>query len=209
MALMVSAPDPWWSAEHRTDVERRDERHGWALVDAAQAGDSVAFGAIYREHFPAVLAVLVARTHDRFRAEEFANETFLRAFRQIGTLTYQGRSIRAWLMTIAKNLLRDEVRSARYRHEVLAMVPHEYPSEDLDPQSIVCSQVLLTQVIQAMRVLTADQRWCIALRFFDGFSAVETAELMGRTPEAVRALQLRAVRRLSIELLPYLHEECA
>lgn len=184
-------------------------RHGWDLVDAAQAGDLEAFGVIYRAHFPAVFGLLMQSTQDAYRAEELASETFLRALRQIKTLSYQGKPIRAWLMTIAKNLARDDRKSGRTRFEVVGAVYRERALVDLDPAVIACSRAVAAELSRSMRELTADQRRCLVLRFIEGMSVAETAKLMGRKPVAVRALQLRATRKLALAVPPSLARDCA
>ena len=56
--------------------------------------------------------------NDRGLAEDFTSETFLRALRRIGSITYQGRDIGAWFVTIARNIIFDHSKSARNRLEV-------------------------------------------------------------------------------------------
>ena len=46
------------------------------------------------------------------------NGTFVRALRRIDSLSFQGRDVGAWLVTIARNIVRDHVKSSRYRLEV-------------------------------------------------------------------------------------------
>ena len=54
----------------------------------------------------------------------------------------------------------------------------------------------------AVRQLGDEQRECVLLRFIQGFSVVETAEVMGKTDGAIKALQYRAVRKLADLLAP-------
>lgn len=169
----------------------------WDLVDDAQAGDVEAFGALYRAHFDEILGLLTVRTRDWSRAEELASETFLRAFRQIRTLTYRGSAVRAWLMTIAKNLALDDLKSARRRREVLGIVPDDPAADGLDPAAIACARTTAAQLWGALTSLTPDQRACVRYRYLDELTVCETADRMGRSAEAVRALQLRALRRLA------------
>ena len=52
-------------------------------------------------------------------------------------------------------------------------------------------------LLDAVRRLSAEQQEAIVLRFFQGLSLSETAEVMGRGDDAVRSLQLRALRSLA------------
>jgi RNA polymerase sigma-70 factor (ECF subfamily) len=92
--------------------------HGtWALVNAAQAGDMAAYGELFELYFDMVFRFVLFRTGDRALAEDLTSETFVRALRRISSVSYQGRDIGAWFVTIARNLIFDHVKSSRYRLE--------------------------------------------------------------------------------------------
>ena len=56
-------------------------------------------------------------------------------------------------------------------------------------------------LLEAVKRLNAEQQECIALRFLQGMSVAETAQIMGKNEGAIKALQYRAVKSLS-RLLP-------
>src|SRR5699024_3674402 len=91
----------------------------WNLVHAAQAGDSAAFGQLYDRYVDTVFRYVLFRMSDRDLAEDVTSETFLRALRRISTVSYQGRDVGAWFITIARNLVFDHVKSSRFRCEVV------------------------------------------------------------------------------------------
>jgi len=68
----------------------------WALVHAAQQGDSGAFGQLYDRYVDMVFRFVLFRVHDRTMAEDLTSETFLRALRRITTVSYQGKDVGAW-----------------------------------------------------------------------------------------------------------------
>jgi len=174
----------------------------WELVERARAGDDRAFSVLYQRHFDAVFGYVLVRTRDRALAEEFTSETFLRAFRRIDSITYHGTSFRAWVMTIARNLILDEFKSARRRHEVFLPEGFDEPSDVADPAGKVCERAAAEELRRGLAELTEDQRRCLTLRFFEHLPVVEVARLMQRTEGSVRALQNRAVRRLGAFLSP-------
>ena len=90
----------------------------WALVRQAQDGDAEAFGRLYDHYVTMVHRYLLHRVGDRAQAEDFTSETFVRALRRIDSLSFQGRDVGAWLVTIARNIVRDHVKSSRFRLEV-------------------------------------------------------------------------------------------
>ena len=89
----------------------------WSLVRSAQAGDMTAFSELFDRYYDVVFRYVLFRMNDRTLAEDITQETFLRALRRIASVTYQGRDIGAWFVTIARNLIFDHVKSSRYRLE--------------------------------------------------------------------------------------------
>ncbi len=187
------------------DIPEQPSEHdgdGWALVRAVQAGDTEAFGRLYDRYHEVVFRFVLFRVSDRGLAEDVTHETFLRAFRRIGSVSYQGRDIGAWFITIARNLVLDHVKSSRYRLEVsTAEVTDAGSGYTAGPEQEVVTGATHQELLRCVARLNPDQQECIALRFLQGLSVSETARLMGRNEGAIKALQHRAVRRLA-QLLP-------
>lgn len=181
----------------------------WSLVSKAQKGDQDAFGQLYDQYVDTVYRYVFFRVGDRELAEDVTSETFLRALRRIESVSYQGRDVGAWFVTIARNLILDHVKSSRHRREVVTgeiadagAVP--FFSEhrgDHGPESSLLASSQRELLLVAITELGSDQRECIVLRFLQGLSVSETATIMQRNEGAVKALQHRAVRRLA-KLLP-------
>jgi RNA polymerase sigma-70 factor, ECF subfamily len=178
---------------------------GWALVRASQAGDTDAFGQLFDRYHDVVFRFVLYRLGDRPAAEDLTQETFVRAFRRIASVSYQGRDIGAWFVTIARNLVLDHVKSSRYRLESatpeIADVAPAASSARPGPEAEVIAGATHAELLKCVARLGEDQQECIALRFLQGLSVAETAAVMGRNEGAVKALQHRAVRRLA-QLLP-------
>ncbi|HZG92974.1 MAG TPA: sigma-70 family RNA polymerase sigma factor [Pseudonocardia sp.] len=173
----------------------------WALVKAAQGGDMAAFGLLFDRYFDMVFRFVLVRTNDRGLAEDIASETFVRALRRISSVTYQGRDIGAWFVTIARNLIFDHVKSSRYRLEQTTSEIVDLSPTTHGPEQQVLDGATSDELLRCVRKLNPDQQECITLRFLQGLSVAETAALMDRNEGAVKALQHRAVRRLA-QLLP-------
>jgi len=177
----------------------------WALVERAQAGDAYAFGLIWDRYMDTVFRFAYFRVGNRQLAEDITSDTFLRAFKRIGSFAWQGRDLGAWLVTIARNLVADHFKSGRYRLEVTVGDMLDADKEDHGPESRPESAVLdhITNValLTAIKELNPEQQECIVLRFLQGFSVTETAQTMGKNEGAIKALQYRAVRALA-RLLP-------
>jgi RNA polymerase sigma-70 factor, ECF subfamily len=173
----------------------------WELVTAAQQGDQNAFGQLYDRYVDVVFRFVLFRVGDRPLAEDLTSETFLRALRRISSVSYQGRDVGAWFVTIARNLVLDHVKSSRYRLEMTTADILDSSADDRGPEHKVVEEATATELMRCVAQLGHDQQECIMLRFIQGLSVSETAAVMGRNEGAVKALQHRAVRRLA-QLLP-------
>jgi RNA polymerase sigma-70 factor (ECF subfamily) len=173
----------------------------WALVRQAQDGDAEAFGRLYDHYVTVVHRYVLHRVGDRALAEDFTSETFVRALRRIDSLSFQGRDVGAWLVTIARNIIRDHVKSSRFRLEVTTADLRDADRVTEGPEDAVVQQLTNEQVLACIRRLGGEQQECISLRFLQGLSVSETAAVMGKKEGAIKALQHRAVRRLAA-LLP-------
>jgi RNA polymerase sigma-70 factor, ECF subfamily len=176
------------------------DRETWALVRAAQGGDAEAFGRLYDRYVGLVYRYAYHRLGDRPQAEDVTSETFLRALRRIGTLQYQGRDIGAWFVTIARNLVLDHRKSGRARLEIATAELPEYDAGDR-PEAAVLTRIANASLLACVRQLNPEQQECVVLRFLNGMSVAETAEIMDKNEGAIKALQHRAIRRLAT-LLP-------
>ena len=173
----------------------------WDLVRRAQEGDADAFGEIYDHYVGMVHRYVYHRVGDRATAEDVTSETFVRALRRIDSLSFQGRDVGAWLITIARNIVFDHVKSSRYRLEVTTADMRDADTWTDGPEDAVVQQLTNETLVECMRKLGPEQQECLALRFLHGLSVAETAEVMGKRDGAIKALQHRAVRRLA-GLLP-------
>jgi RNA polymerase sigma-70 factor (ECF subfamily) len=173
----------------------------WALVRRAQEGDAEAFGQLYDHYVTLVHRYAYHRVGDRATAEDITSETFLRALRRIDSLSFQGRDVGAWLVTIARNIIFDHVKSSRYRLEVSTADMRDADRSTDGPEDAVVAMLTNQQVLACVQQLNPEQQECIVLRFLHGLSVSETAEIMGKKDGAIKALQHRAVRRLAA-LLP-------
>ncbi|WP_443217770.1 sigma-70 family RNA polymerase sigma factor [Saccharothrix sp. CCNWYY140] len=182
-------------------VETDPAGEPWELVRAAQAGDTDAFGLLYDRYVDVVYRYVLFRVGDRTLAEDVTSETFLRALRSIGSISYQGRDVGAWFVTIARNIVFDHVKSSRYRLEVTTADPDDNREVASGPEQEVLTDAANAELLRCVAQLGDDQRECITLRFIQGLSVAETAAKMGRNEGAIKALQHRAVRRLA-QLLP-------
>lgn len=180
--------------KRRPEMENETD---WALITLAQTGSKAAFAELYSRHVGSVLAFVRSRVRSFHLAEDFTAETFLKALRCIDSVTYEGTGVRAWLITIAKHLVLDHVKSSRYR---LEMTTHEMPdmgdSRDT-PEQLIISADTTSRLLRHVGQLPQDQQRCIEMRFLREMPRAGVAVEMSRSDLAVRALQHRAIKKLA------------
>ncbi len=108
--------------------------------------------------------------------------------------SFRGGSFRAWLFAIAHNAITDAYRR-RGAEPPRQGDAFEVADPAPPPEQIVLLADERRRLSRALRLLPPDQRNVIERRL-SGIPSVEVAEILGRSPQAIRALQLRATRRL-------------
>lgn len=169
------------------------------LIAAAQAGCVQSFARLYDRYLNTVYAYVLHRVGNRPTAEDLTADVFMRALRCIGTFRQRGVDFGAWLLTIARNRVHDHFKSASFRLEASFDEVCETPSSDGagDPETALLSREVAQQVRTALGQLKDEQAEVLNLRFIQHLDVPETAEAMGKTSGAIRALQYRALRSLA------------
>jgi len=168
-----------------------------ALVDLARSGDTEAFGQLYDHYVTGIYRLTYYRLGSKQLAEDITAETFVRALRSISTFTWQGKDFGAWLTTIARNLITDHYKSSRQRLELVVDAVPERTDAGPGPEAEVLANLSSADLMRAVQALPAEQRDCILMRFMEGLSIAETAQVLERSEGAIKQLQLRAVRNLA------------
>lgn len=146
--------------------------------------------AAYREHRRALYRYLYWLTGDPSRAEDVAQETFLRFVESRGAK----RDAHAWLFTVATRIVRDEARRTRRRRELESaheLVPPGPPLPDEEWER----RRRIRRVRRALERLRPRDRQVLLLRE-KGFSHEEIAEAVGVAPASVGKLAARALDKL-------------
>lgn len=174
------------------------------MVERYQAGDRDAFAEIYRCYYSTVYGFLLYRYPNRSVAEDLTQETFIRAIGGLTRWQWQGSDVGAFLVTIARRLIADHLRSAYERREtpvadIFATAPTWASADDpvgavLDREKAALHSWVLAE---SLPHLTEEQRTCLLLRYVEENSIDRTAEILGSNSNAVKALTYRATHRLA------------
>lgn len=163
------------------------------LIEHAVRRDPKAFGELYELYFDKIYNYLYFKTMHRNEAEDLTALVFLKAWEAIGNFKWQGYPFSTWLYRIAHNQLIDHYRTRRV---ALPLDAAEFRESDDDPFDQVERASSLAQIRGALKNLTDEQQRVVTLRYFEGYSICEIAAMMDKAPDAIRAMQHRALRRL-------------
>ena len=172
---------------------------GDALVRKAQQGDPDALEQLCQREWRYVYLLIQSAVHSRPEAEDLTQEAFYRALKALDRYEETGSGFRAYLSTIARNLIRDLWKRKVPLHVGLDHTP-ELDSPELGPEERSVLLADAQQLYDALLALPNDYRQVILLRIAERRSAAEVSDLMHRSPGAVRVLQHRAVAALRDQL---------
>jgi RNA polymerase sigma-70 factor (ECF subfamily) len=161
-------------------------------LEAARAGTPYGYHDLYTALAGPVAGYLRARGVSD--ADGLTNEAFVRAFRALDTFDGDADRFRAWLFTIARNAAIDERRRTRRRPVEVFDPPPEVVGGDVEDD--VLARLANERVAVLLDLLSPDQRDVILLRVVADLSVEQTADVLAKSYEAVKALQRRALERL-------------
>ncbi|HET7586269.1 MAG TPA: sigma-70 family RNA polymerase sigma factor [Gemmatimonadaceae bacterium] len=163
------------------------------LVERWQQGDERAATLLVERHAAAV-ARFVASRGAREDVDELVQDTFVRAFGSLDGFRADS-SLRTWLFSIARNLLRDRMRSARRGHRRVTL-DEEISAVEHDPLDDAIADERRSRMMQAVARLSRMQREVFTLRVRDGLSYREIAEVLETTEGAARVHYHNAMRAI-------------
>ena len=161
-------------------------------LDRARAHDATGFDELFRVFGPAILGYLRARNVGD--PEGVANEVFVRAFRSVHSFDGDSTRFRTWLYSIARNAAIDESRRRRRRPAQTALAHAEPVGGDVEEEALAALQ--RESVRALLDGLAPDQREVLMLRVVADLSIAQTAAVVNKSHEAVKALQHRALAAL-------------
>lgn len=169
------------------------------LVRRAAGGDANAFGMLYESHLDAIYRYIFYRVSTHQDAEDLTEIVFLKAWQAVAGYQMDGIPFRAWLYRIAHNTVVDHYRT---RKETEPLEKHLAIS---DEQMLLEKQVLVREEAQQLARIVGQlaplHQHVLILRFVQGLSHAEVAEVLGKGEGAVRVLQYRALKELQALLM--------
>jgi RNA polymerase sigma-70 factor, ECF subfamily len=158
--------------------------------------DEAALRLLYAEHAGPILAYLVTLTKDRARAEDLLQETMLRAWRRPEVFEPERGPVRAWLCTVARNLVIDDARAKAARPQERELAEHSGVAvEGADPYE---AAVRAWEVADALAALSGEHRAVLIEVYYRRASVAEAAATLRIPPGTVKSRTFYALRALRL-----------
>lgn len=151
--------------------------------------------ALYEEHADVLFAFVLRYVDDRAQAEDVVQETLLRAWRHLDRLDVRRGNPRAYLMTVARNVLTDQWRAASSRPR---LVGNEDPAHHSRVPTTDDIDAALERwvVTDALERLTPEHRAVVRALYYQGHTVAEAAGLLQIPPGTVKSRSYYAIRAL-------------
>lgn len=187
------------------------------LMLQVRDGNAAAFEELVLRYQSRLIMVLENLVHSRDRAEELAQDVFLRVYRARKTYVPNAK-FSTWLFTIAHNVAANALRSMSRRREVNVSIVQSgvmatKPLDDMAPapSGLMPARQLdkaeMTEIVRtAIDSLNERQRMALLLSKFEHMSYIDIASTMELSVQAVKSLLSRARENLRILLEPYIEE---
>lgn len=150
----------------------------------------------YERHGTAVYSYFRFHVPQVEVAEDLTAETFLKLVRAAGQFDERKGSARAWILTIARNVLADWRRRARLRQYVSLGTMHDLVCDAPSPEERLLREEAVGRLLDAVATLPEADRELIGLRYGSELDTAEIAQTLGISQGSVRTRLWRVLGRL-------------
>jgi RNA polymerase sigma-70 factor, ECF subfamily len=205
-----AASSPQDEPEPESSLAESDEASDVTLMLRVRDGDLEAFETLVTRHQHSVVGTAAKMLGGAADAEDIAQQVFVRVWKHAAR--YQpSAKFTTWLMTIARNLVFNELRRRRRSQQVSMdsdegdTIRHQF----VDEQAVAPSEEILDSELEeaieaAIASLPETQRLAIVLRRYEGMPYEEIAEVLKTSVPAVKSILFRARAELKARLKKYL-----
>ena len=190
---------------HNATGSRASDTRLTELVEQASKGNRLAFDRLIDRFQGDIYRMIYYRVRARMDAEDLTQDVFIRAYRSIFRLREPDR-FRSWLFTIAVNRVNDYLRNKRVRSifkssdERTDFYPEaSNPQEQPEALEQVLKEDFWRQIEQIAKKLSKMEREVFMLRFLDGLSIYEIAQVLKKSESTVKTHLYRALTKFKKE----------
>ncbi len=173
-------------------IPKKEERE---LIRRAKECDPSAFAMLYEHYYQDIYNYIYYRVASDPVAEDLTSDIFLKALESIDSFTFRGIPFSAWLFRIARSIVAEYFRGMAKTSETA--FEEEMFSGEGQADDALETKHTQQRLARALGDLTEDQQQVIVLKFVDGFSNTDIAQILGKSEGAIKSLQHRALSALN------------
>jgi RNA polymerase sigma-70 factor (ECF subfamily) len=177
------------------------------LVQMFVDGAAEPFEELIRRYQGRMVNFIYRSTGDYQRAEELAQEAFMRVFRN-GRNYDERYRFSTWIYTIAKNLAANELRDRSRNPDSFHIREADWPtdgtfvaelvsSQEREPHRILTDREMQQKLAEAIARLEPDQRMALVMKEYEGMTYSQIADVFGASPGTVKSWLHRSKRQLA------------
>ncbi len=170
------------------------DQGNWKTLQGADRNDQKPIDFYFDRYYIKIYRYLFYKIGDNVIAEDLASEVFARLLRANNPGSLDVADGAAWLFKTAHNLAIDHIRSQQTRQAEI--LDETLPSSDISLEKTVEQNLDSQALYQAIKTLPDDHAEVIILRFINNMSIADSAQAMGRSQDAIKSLQRRALLSL-------------
>jgi RNA polymerase sigma-70 factor, ECF subfamily len=171
------------------------------LIEEAKKGNRDAFGQLYQTFLVPVYRYVYLRVPHRPTAEDLTQVVFIKVYENLSRYTAHAAPL-AYFFTIARNTIIDHVRKKKPEYlEDYPELASSLQDTSNGPEEELNTKQDTSRVLAKVKKLTLEQKTVITLKFFNGLKNSEVAQMLGKSEDAVRQLQCRALKALRGQLV--------
>jgi RNA polymerase sigma-70 factor, ECF subfamily len=167
------------------------------VIERAQKGDKAAVSTLYETYAQPVFQYISYRVESDVIAEDLTADVFLRMVRALPAYKDIGAPFGAWLYRIAANRITDFYRQNQASNTEAISDDHR---SDIDLYDQLVDEEERSHLRTALQSLSEEYQTVLILRFMQDLSHAEVAATLGKSVEAVRVVQYRALKVLAAQL---------
>lgn len=172
-----------------------DEALVQSLVAACQSGDVESFGDLYDLYVKPVYRYVYYRV-DKAEVEDVVENVFVKVWENLDKYKPGESPFSSWLFRVAHNLVVDHYRYHRKHISLRERLPKHLNQSDDSPLDWAHQRLNQQKLREALRELKEPYQQVLVLKYLNGFSTQEIAEVLQRNEGNVRILQHRALKAL-------------
>lgn len=165
-------------------------QHAFGL-QASKIGTRSWLAEIFDHYHQPIYRYIFRQVGDMETSRELTNEVFQRLIKAVQGEPISDQHVAPWLYRTSHNLVIDHYRRQKHRQHL--HIEETQIESDMDTEQEAELQLRMDVVRKLMQELTSDQKQVILLKFLEGLSNQEVAEVMDKSVGAVKSLQHRAL----------------